>query len=159
MSAPKVSKPVLALLAIVFVLVVFAVWLRLFVVEQKPTGATKIGSQAYTLEIANSKSEQVKGLSGRASIGENEGMLFLFLTNEEHCFWMKDTNFALDIIWLNAQQNVTHIYENITPDTYPRSFCSGEDGRFGIELPAGSVEESGLQVGHSVDLFGNFKAL
>lgn len=125
--------------------------------ENQTLRATVIGSQSYRLEVASTDEQRTVGLSNRKTLAEDSGMLFLFLDNDKHCFWMKDTYIALDMIWLNAQNAVTNIYENVTPETYPKGFCSNNDGRFGIELPAGSVRESGVQVGHYIDVSGALK--
>lgn len=130
--------------------------LRLKSEKLKPA-TTVIGTQAYILEVASTDAQRSTGLSGRKSLAEDGGMLFLFLDNDKHCFWMKDTFVSLDMIWLNAQNAVTNIYENVTPETYPQAFCSNEDGRFGIELSAGSVQKNGIQVGQYIDVSGALK--
>ncbi len=74
------------------------------------------------LEIADTESERARGLSGRAALGENEGMLFIFDEPEMPGFWMKDMHFPIDIIWLDENRQIVGLHENIAPDTYPAIF-------------------------------------
>ncbi len=145
-SAPKRFKILLGGIVVFAVLVIAARILFSFL----PPHSIEVGTKTYSVEWATTNTQRNRGLSNRASLPENHGMVFLFDRNDEHCFWMKDVHFALDIIWLNDRKQVTSMYQNVEPETYPQSFCSNEDGRFGIELPAGSIEQSGLQVGDPV---------
>jgi uncharacterized membrane protein (UPF0127 family) len=55
-----------------------------------------LGKKKYTLEVAESKTELRKGLMGRESLSENEGMLFDFGTEGKHEMWMYNTLIPLD---------------------------------------------------------------
>lgn len=132
-------------------LAIGAVLVRALVPHAAST-SLQIGSKTYSMEWATTNHRRVHGLSNRESLPDNHGMIFVFPENGEHCFWMKDTNFALDILWLNEHKQITNVYRNVTPETYPKSFCSDYDGRYGIELPAGSLQESGPAVGDYINL-------
>jgi uncharacterized membrane protein (UPF0127 family) len=99
------------------------------------------------LEEASTNSEQTLGLSGRSSMPRNRGMLFDFHESDEYCMWMKDMHFALDIIWLNQQKEIVYVVENVTPDTYPKSFCGPGEARYVVEVNTGVVKAANLQVG------------
>lgn len=71
-----------------------------------------INGHAITLEIADSPAEQIKGLSNRNSLPENNGMLFIFGKSGTYPFWMKDMHFPIDIIFLQDNKVIT-IYENV----------------------------------------------
>src|SRR3989344_9082121 len=58
------------------------------------------------VEVADSEVERAQGLSGRKVLAEQTGILFVFPTAEQHAFWMKDMNFALDIIWLDKNWKI-----------------------------------------------------
>lgn len=105
--------------------------------------ATKAGT--YHLEVAKTVDEQRQGLSGRASLAKRDGMLFMFDTQEEQCFWMKDMRFPLDIIWVDESLKVTAVRSNVQPSTYPDAFCA--EARFVIELNAGQAAQAGLTTG------------
>ena len=72
----------------------------------------QINQTNLKVEIADTASRRSKGLRGRNSLGENEGMLFIFDKAEKHAFWMKGLSFALDFIWIKADK-VVDVLENI----------------------------------------------
>lgn len=100
------------------------------------------------LELAQSPEEQAKGLGGRTSLASGKGMLFVFLTSDRQCFWMKDMNFGLDIVWIDANQKIANIEKNISPNTYPQSYCS--QGQYVLEINAGEADKLGLYSGQQL---------
>lgn len=99
------------------------------------------------LEKATTNSTRTLGLSGRRSIDKEEGMLFDFGQSGEYCMWMKDMHFSLDILWLNDQKEIVYIIEDVTPDTYPKSFCGPESASYVVEVNQGIVRAADLHVG------------
>jgi len=102
------------------------------------------------LETATSVETRAKGLSGRAVLPRNQGMLFIFESPGNHCFWMKDMRFAIDIVWLNQAREVVQIKERVQPSSYPEAFCSAERSSYGIELNAGQAAAHGIKVGQTL---------
>ena len=49
------------------------------------------------VELAITPEARAQGLSGRPSLSENEGVLFVFDKPDKYSFWMKNMNFPLDI--------------------------------------------------------------
>lgn len=114
----------------------------------RPATATlKVHGNAYHLDIAATDETRQKGLSGRSSIKNDQGMIFVFDQAKTECFWMKDMQFPLDIIWMDANKEVVYIEKNVVPDTYPESFCPSENAKYVIELGAGQVARSHISVG------------
>jgi uncharacterized membrane protein (UPF0127 family) len=109
-----------------------------------------VGGHAYTLEVATSSAQQDRGLSGRKNLAKDKGMLFIFKAEDKHCFWMKDMQFPLDIIWLDGERRVVHVERNVSPDTYPNAICPSEKAVFVIELNAGQSSEAGILEGQVV---------
>lgn len=105
-----------------------------------------IGETAITIEIVNDYEERILGLSGRESIPENHAMLFVFPDNDYHGIWMKDMNFPIDIIWLNEFSEVTHMKENVSPDTFPKVFRPTKKTRFILEFNAGFIKENSIKL-------------
>lgn len=106
-----------------------------------------IGETAIKVDIADSKSERVKGLSDRRYLIGNNGMLFIFEESDYHGIWMKDMNFAIDIIWLDASMQVVHIEKNIAPNTYPKTFKPKNKALYVLEVPSGFVSENYIKMG------------
>src|SRR3989338_1806519 len=78
-----------------------------------------------------------QSLSGRSGLAEGEGMLFVFPQDGKYGFWMKDMRFSIDILWLNASGMVVYMAQNVSPDSFPKSFESDVPARYVLELPAG----------------------
>lgn len=77
-------------------------------------GATGGVATTFDVEMATTMVEQSCGLSGRTGLGDNEGMLFVFGTPNTQTFWMKDMQFALDMIWI-SDNKVVGMTQNIPP--------------------------------------------
>lgn len=111
-----------------------------------------VGTVPISVEVADTVAEQVRGLSGKARLPENTGLLFVFAEDARHGIWMKDMNFAIDIVWAKAGGEVVHLEERISPDTYPRIYEPDEDARYVLELPAGFLELHGIREGDRLSL-------
>lgn len=71
-----------------------------------------INNKTISVEIADTENARSLGLSGRKSLGSDQGMLFIWDKEVYPIFWMKDMNFSLDLIWINAVKIVA-INENV----------------------------------------------
>lgn len=118
--------------------------------SQQALACTMIGQTCYELERAITNEQQIKGLSGRATMPENKGMLFRFDMVGSHCMWMKDMKIPNDMIWLDSDNKVVKIKENISPDTYPEAFCSERPAQYVIELNSGQVARNQLKLGDTI---------
>ena len=106
------------------------------------------GEVELTVEVADSRPDQVKGLSGRSCLGDGAGMLFVYGdASTERCFWMKDMNFAIDMIWLDKDRQAVSIQSNVPPDSYPKSFCPDKPAQYVLEVKSGFAKQSGWLVG------------
>lgn len=123
------------------------------VVGLRETAGRKIVTplSTITVEVADTDEKRSRGLSGRKSLAGGKGMLFVFESaSKNNCFWMKDTLIPLDFIWLDDIKRVVTVKKNVTPDTYPESFCPDKPSLYGLEVNAGKADELGLQVGSLV---------
>lgn len=66
-------------------------------------------------EIPTTSELMGKGLAVKDQLKENEAMFFVFNKPGKHSFWMKDMNFPIDIIWLDSNDKVVHIEQNLQP--------------------------------------------
>ena len=126
---------------------------------RRPTGeyartTVILGGQEFAVDIADTSAKQTQGLSGRVSLGENEGMLFLFATSSLRTFWMKDMNFPIDLFWMRDDR-VIGIEENMQPEPGKAIFglriyaSPGLSNRV-LEVPAGTVARLGVKAGDAV---------
>lgn len=107
---------------------------------------------AIQVEVANTKASRELGLSGRPSIGDDEGLLFVFDKPGKYGFWMKDMNFPLDLIWINQNGLVVDIERKLTPGSYPSTFINEVDASYVLEINAGLAEKFGLYLGSKVKI-------
>jgi uncharacterized membrane protein (UPF0127 family) len=63
----------------------------------------------YRIEIADTSSRRTQGLMYRKSIGEYDGMLFIFDSPGTHRIWMKNTPIPLTVLWLDEQARIVGI--------------------------------------------------
>lgn len=122
--------------------------------EQK---TLRIQGVKISVEVASNSAEKSKGLSGRKTLGKNEGMLFVFAKDTQPSFWMKDMNFSIDIIWINDGK-IVQIDKNVpnpppgTADSQLPLFSPNETIDYVLEVNAGFSEKNIFQVGDPVDL-------
>jgi uncharacterized membrane protein (UPF0127 family) len=118
------------------------------------TVTVHVGKEKVTAEVARTGAERRQGLSGRASLAENRGMLFVFGDRAQRTFWMKGMRFPLDIVWI-ARGRVTGFAPDASvptgePPLYP---STGPADRV-LEVPAGWMARHRLGVGARVRVGG-----
>ncbi len=127
----------------------------LFVVYRSSIDSSSVNSDVFiplpqggvNVELAITHEEREVGLSGRPHLDEDEGMLFIFEYPGKYGFWMKDMNFAIDIVWISEKGTVVHIEENVKPSSFPKVFMNGPGAKYVLEVQAGSVKKRGLYLG------------
>lgn len=108
------------------------------------------GECIVELDVADTYEARRMGLSGRESMAENQGMLFIFDEPGLQCFWMKDMNFDIDMIWLDASKTVTKIDKNVAKETYPDNFCQ-DDVMYVVEVVSGWADKNSVKIGQKLD--------
>ena len=118
------------------------------------------GDVAYAVDMAVTPEERQQGLSGRETMAQDTGMLFVFEEEQPLTFWMKDMRFPLDIIWIDGQCRLIDVAADVpTPppgaDTadIPR-VQSPSPARYVLELNAGEWARAGLSPGDRVEFLG-----
>ena len=101
------------------------------------------------LEIAACPRQRLRGLQGRTSLEDDAGMLFLIDPVDKVSMWMKDTYIPLDILFVDADYRVVGLVESTTPLSL-RSISSPQLVAAVVEVNAGFIRRSGIQLGHSV---------
>ena len=109
-----------------------------------------------SITLADTPEERRQGLSGVREMGAEEGMLFVFETEDNYLFWMKDMHFPIDIFWINNDLEVVYIEKNLSPDTYPTRYGSPEPARFVLETNAFFAETFNIQVGDKIRVPNNW---
>ena len=114
----------------------------------------RIGGESFRVEVARTEEQKRQGLMNRKSLGSREGMIFVYETDRHLAFWMKDTTIPLTLAFLTKDGRITQI-EELKPLSL-KSVVSQRAVRYGLELPAGVLEELGVGVGDRVNLPEDF---
>lgn len=110
-----------------------------------------INDALIKVDVVITAEDQEKGLGGRESLAENEGMLFVFNNSGKHFFWMKDMKFAIDMVWLDEFGRIIYIEKNATPASYPELFGPKKSSKYVLEIPAGFSDIQNIQVGDKAE--------
>jgi len=120
----------------------------------EPTLITIKGHE-IKLRIAASEAQKVRGLSGlrKKDFSKNEGMLFYYKSDGLRQFWMPDTYFNLDIIFLDKSFKVVEIDRNVKAhpgrsENIPIARSKTVQCRHVLELRSDSPLAREVQVGH-----------
>ncbi len=112
----------------------------------------KIKEKDIKLELATTTKDVEKGLSGRISLENNSGMLFVFSKPYRYSFWMRDMNFPLDMIWINDGL-IVDISENVPNDFNPASptfYQPLSPAQYVLEVNAGFSGANNIKIGDAV---------
>lgn len=138
----RFSAPKMFIVVIVVILVATAL-----AINTNYKSTLQFGNKTIAVEEVKSLRDKQKGLSGRESIADNRGMLFIYDEAGKHCFWMKDMKFPIDILWLDESKQVVYIAAHVPPESFPDSFCPPEDAKYVLEVKAGLSDQAGVDVG------------
>ena len=145
----------------ILILIAFAIgilaWLFLNPIVAVPStsmrsGTVTIAGKTLTVAVVDTNPARERGLSGTKKITDDQGMLFVFDTEDTYAFWMKDMLFPLDIIWLSSDLHIVYIQKNATPASYPTAFTPTAPARYVLEVNAGFSEKNNVHIGDQVNM-------
>ena len=110
-----------------------------------PTTQLSAGMHLIKAQLATSPSQRQIGLMFRRSMPSNEGMLFVFDSPSQQCFWMRNTLLPLLIAFLRDDGTVVNI-DDMKPQT-DDSHCSHQPVRFVLEMNVGWFAKRGIKAG------------
>lgn len=128
-------------------------------ISKEKKGKVLIKDQEFSVEIADNPMKQSRGLSGRATLEMNEGMLFLFSKADHQRFWMKDMLVPIDIIWIKDNK-IVGVEKNVQPEPGVKRgqlgiYSPPEAVDKALEVAAGTVERLDIQVGETATVSYN----
>lgn len=97
--------------------------------------------------VADTAETRATGLSGTPYLPDGIVKLFVFDDSQTWSFWMKDMNYAIDMVWLDESFTVVHIATEVSPQSFPASYAPPVPARYVIETVAGFTAEAGVTVG------------
>ena len=117
------------------------------------TSQLRLGDEYYATQVMRTPEQLQKGLSGSDSLPQGHAMLFVFPRDNKWGIWMKDMNYAIDIVWLNSDDEVVYVVRDAQPSSYPdTTFTPPVDSRYVIELPSGTIERTGITIGDTAEM-------
>jgi uncharacterized membrane protein (UPF0127 family) len=122
--------------------------------QPKVTIATQEGRElTFQVEVADTPAKREQGLQYRRELALDRGMIFLFPTESEHSFWMKNTPIPLDMIFINREGKIIGIVEQATPFSTDSRSVPGAS-QFVLEINGGLAKRHGIRAGDTVRFHG-----
>ena len=110
-----------------------------------PTVQLKAGMHIIRAEVAADFSTRAQGLMFRKSLGQNDGMLFVFDEAAVQCMWMKNTLIPLSVAFLDERGAIINIAD-MRPQS-EQSHCAAQPARYALEMNRGWFAQRGIKPG------------
>ena len=111
-------------------------------------GTEKIA--VFTVEAVSDQQKLQKGLSGRPSIPDDFGMLFILDSTGEHFFWMKGMKFPIDLLFFGRDKKLIKILPNLLPCEECPQYQAPADTAYALEVNGGLADILGIKKGDSI---------
>ncbi|HMK77760.1 MAG TPA: DUF192 domain-containing protein [Thermodesulfobacteriota bacterium] len=123
-------------------------WISVAHSQSLPKIPLYIHEKEIWVDVAKTPEERNHGLMGRKHLGKDEGMLFIFETEDYHGFWMKDTVIPLSIAFIDQDGRIVSI-----TDMRPQTLDSHVPPRpilYALEMNRGWFSSHGIKTGDVV---------
>ena len=121
----------------------------------------EVGSKKIQVELAVTPAQHEKGLMYRDGLEKDHGMLFVFPTEQNLSFWMKNTYIDLSIAYVDKNLKIVDIQEMkaTTPveTKEPPVYPSKKPAQYALEMTKEWFRKSNIKVGQSLKLPKNLK--
>ena len=118
----------------------------------------RIGRKRVKVEVADTPSERVIGLSYRKTLEENKGVLFVFPDVSRREFWMYKCNFDIDLAYIDTSGTIKEIITmkreplDKTVDSLKRYISNSQNIKFALEMKGGWFKENNINIGTKINL-------
>jgi uncharacterized membrane protein (UPF0127 family) len=109
----------------------------------------RVGVATYTVEVVATPASRNRGLMWRDHLESGHGMLFVFDTEGDHCFWMKNTRIPLSIAFIDRNGTIVRLDDMVPMSETPH--CPGTDVMYALEVPMGDFLRKTVKVGDIVN--------
>jgi len=146
-----------AILALIAILLIFIIFFAMAKGEKKKITLTTSANPesprvSVNVEMADNPVTRAKGLMGRGSLGESDGMLFVFDAPGRYSLWMLNTTIPLDAIFISEDKTVVDII-GMEPCgfnvTRCKTYTPKADAMYVLEVNRGFSERYGIVIGKS----------
>ena len=123
--------------------------------EERTFSLKTEGGQHIQVSLAIGAKTKAQGLSGikDSDFSNNQGMLFIFDKEDMRRFWMPNTYFNLDIIFLNKDLTITGLEKNVPhhPGLHPPIPTTGDHrAKYVLEIKARSPLSESIRMGQKI---------
>lgn len=112
-------------------------------------GETDSLKSKFDIEIADTEYETQTGLMYRKGMEDTQAMLFVFDEEAYHSFYMKNTEFPIDIIFIDKDLRIASFKENAQP-LDETGLSSEVPVQYVLEINALLSEKLGLEIGDRI---------
>ena len=105
------------------------------------------------VEVSDTSEKREKGLMFRKYLHESEGMLFVFDSEEQLNFWMKNTLIPLDIAYIDRNGVINEIY-HMKPLDVSLTYNSIKPAMFALEVNLGWFSRHKIKTGSKIEFNG-----
>nr|WP_255681813.1 DUF192 domain-containing protein [Natrinema sp. SYSU A 869] len=118
------------------------------------TDGNRDAKAVVDVAVADDASERYTGLSDHDSLESGNGMLFVHDEEQDLTYVMREMDFDIDIIFINADREITTIHHARAPgpDEDGEELRYSGRGKWVLEVPRGYANETGIEVGDEVEI-------
>ena len=121
-----------------------------------PKKKIEVGGKKITVEVAETNLQQAMGLMFRKKMHADEGMLFVFKSEETRHFWMKNTFLDLAIAFFDGNGTLVDIQEMKSgkgiPDDLLVNYKSAKPSKYALEMNKGWFTKNKIKVGDKMKI-------
>ena len=110
---------------------------------------TSTGAELFEVEVVTTPRQRGHGLMDREFLARDEGMLFLYDTEQMVSMWMKNTLIPLDMLFMDGYGIIRHIARETEPLSLD-IISSRVPVMAVLEIPGGVAKDLGIAVGDKV---------
>lgn len=114
-----------------------------------PVITLEIAGNKVQVEVADTPQTMASGLMHRKSMPENAGMLFVFASERQASFWMRNTYIPLDIAYLDRAGRVKEIHSAQPLNESPIVSASTQIA-YALEMNQGWFANRGIPPGTAI---------
>ncbi len=142
-------------LLLLLIFVIAGVGLKMYGLRW-PKAKVVFGDKQIEVLVADTLRHRYTGLGGRESLGEYDGMLFVYPVEGSHGIVMRDMQFSIDIIWIKGGRVI-----DIAPSVALEPGVAEKDltvylprvpATLVLEVPAGFTSQNNLKIGDPVKI-------
>ncbi len=106
---------------------------------------------SFKIAIAETEEQKMYGLMNLDKLPKEYGMLFPFKESRAVMMWMKNTKIPLDMIFIDADNEIASITENTKPNSLDL-ISSQREVKYVLEVNAGLAKKLGIEVRQKVQI-------